>query len=214
MHPGAKTTSLSEERGGRRWSPDSDIFQTVAENTSYIPWATDKMGRCLHLGRAWFELTGASDDGIGLKWMNYMHPDEVIAVRRAFTEAQKRRSGFGISHHIAHVSGDHRPVWSIGLPRIDENGKLVGFTGAICLLEYTRRVDTASEAYPTRQPVLTPRERETLQLAAEGKTTDVIAAVLGITSRTVDTHIANAGLKLGCLNRVHTVATAMRRNEI
>ena len=43
---------------------------------------------------------------------------------------------------------------------------------------------------------LTPRERETLQLVAEGKGTKEIAAILGISARTVDVHRKNTMGKL------------------
>lgn len=50
---------------------------------------------------------------------------------------------------------------------------------------------------PVTAPVLTPREREVLQLVAEGWTSPEIAARLCISERTVATHRQHLAEKLG-----------------
>ncbi len=66
---------------------------------------------------------------------------------------------------------------------------------------------TALDPYDT----LTTREREVLQLAAEGHTSAEIAARLFISARTVETHRANLMHKLGLNNQVDLVRYALRR---
>lgn len=58
---------------------------------------------------------------------------------------------------------------------------------------------------------LTPREREVIELSAEGMTSEGVAERLGISPRTANQHIDNVSTKLGTRNRVHTVAEAIRR---
>jgi DNA-binding CsgD family transcriptional regulator len=69
----------------------------------------------------------------------------------------------------------------------------------------------------TGEPVessLTSREREVIQLVAEGKTTKEVAVALGLSVKTADTHRANLMRKL----RVHSVSElvlyAIRNNII
>jgi DNA-binding NarL/FixJ family response regulator len=62
-------------------------------------------------------------------------------------------------------------------------------------------------------PATTPRELEIIRLLAEGKTNKEIAALLGITVRTVETHRAKIMLKLGLHSLAELVHYAMR-NEI
>jgi DNA-binding CsgD family transcriptional regulator len=55
----------------------------------------------------------------------------------------------------------------------------------------------------TRGPVsLTKREREIIQLAVQGQTTSEIGRALFITTRTVETHLANSYAKLGLRSRL------------
>lgn len=59
--------------------------------------------------------------------------------------------------------------------------------------------------------LLTPRERQVLQLAAEGQTAAEIAARLFISRRTVEMHRANFMKKLGLGNQTDLVLYALRR---
>jgi DNA-binding NarL/FixJ family response regulator len=61
---------------------------------------------------------------------------------------------------------------------------------------------------------LTPREREVLRLAAQGRSAPQIAGELVIGESTVKTHLANIYAKLGVPDRAAAVATAIRRGLI
>ena len=69
------------------------------------------------------------------------------------------------------------------------------------------QAEEVSEVY---QP-LTPREREILQLMADGLPNKTIASRLRISERTVTTHVANIYSKLHVNNRVSAIQEAMRR---
>jgi DNA-binding NarL/FixJ family response regulator len=53
---------------------------------------------------------------------------------------------------------------------------------------------------------LSPRERDILRLAAEGRTNDEIAASLTLSVRTVERHLSNTYAKLGLVGRVARAA--------
>jgi DNA-binding NarL/FixJ family response regulator len=59
--------------------------------------------------------------------------------------------------------------------------------------------------------MLTTREREVLHLAAESSSTAEIAARLGISPRTVETHRENLMRKLGLLSQTDLIRYALRR---
>lgn len=57
---------------------------------------------------------------------------------------------------------------------------------------------------------LTGRQRQILQLLANGESTTVAARELGLSEETVKTHTKNALARLGARNRTHAVAIALR----
>ncbi len=75
----------------------------------------------------------------------------------------------------------------------------------------TERVeDRPVDAYES----LTPREREVLQMAAEGKTAAQIAAILSISTRTAELHRGRMMDKLGLRNQTELVRYAVRRGSL
>jgi DNA-binding CsgD family transcriptional regulator len=61
---------------------------------------------------------------------------------------------------------------------------------------------------------LSRRETECLNWTSEGKTSAEIAKILGLSEHTVNNYLVAACLKLDTVNRVHAVATAIRRGII
>lgn len=64
-----------------------------------------------------------------------------------------------------------------------------------------------------RVPMLSPREREVLQLLAEGRTSRDVAVILNIAVKTIETHRSNIMLKLDIHSIAQLVLYAVR-NEI
>jgi DNA-binding CsgD family transcriptional regulator len=60
------------------------------------------------------------------------------------------------------------------------------------------------------QDPLSDRERECLAWVSEGKTTDEIALILGVSSNTVNSYVTHAIQKLSASNRAMAIATAIR----
>jgi two-component system nitrate/nitrite response regulator NarL len=64
------------------------------------------------------------------------------------------------------------------------------------------------------RPTLSPREREVLELIAEGRSAPAIAEELHVSPATVKTHLKTLYEKLGVSDRAAAVAEAMRRGLI
>ncbi|HZQ23796.1 MAG TPA: response regulator transcription factor [Terriglobales bacterium] len=70
-----------------------------------------------------------------------------------------------------------------------------------------------SSAKPTI-PTLTPREREVVQLLAEGKSTKEVASILDLSTKTAETHRSNIMRKLGIHSVSELVLYAIRNNIV
>jgi DNA-binding NarL/FixJ family response regulator len=78
-------------------------------------------------------------------------------------------------------------------------------------LDKKARKDAESASVKTR---LTPRQREILQLVADGKSTKEVARGLGVTIKTAETHRANIMKRLDCHSVSELVRYALRNNII
>ncbi|QUE89420.1 autoinducer binding domain-containing protein [Pseudomonas sp. SCA2728.1_7] len=70
------------------------------------------------------------------------------------------------------------------------------------------------ESLKPRQPHLSPRELEVLQLSAAGKTAYEISKILNLSERTVNYHVQNLIVKLGACNKMSAVTKATKAGII
>ncbi|MGO4525460.1 autoinducer binding domain-containing protein [Microvirga sp. 2MCAF35] len=121
-------------------------------------------------------------------------------------------------------AGDFKLRQGFTIPLTTLDGDVAGFSIAGERLEISpedRGVLTLLATYALGRSILlreedrstitlTPRERETLQWAAEGKSEWEIGERMGISEHGVDKHMRSAREKLGTRTRTHAVAEAIR----
>ena len=145
-------------------------------------------------------------DGVGAK----LHGNEAI---RAL---HKTAPGMGI---VAHGDRAERHLASAAL-QAGASAYVARTAGAEemskavwAALEQERFVDPAVPPSGSRGK-LTRRQREILQLLADGGSTVAAARELGLSEETVKTHTKNVLARLGAKNRTHAVAIALRESLI
>jgi DNA-binding NarL/FixJ family response regulator len=72
----------------------------------------------------------------------------------------------------------------------------------------------AARGAPPKFPTLTPREREVIQLLAEGKSSKEVASLLNLSTKTAETHRSNIMRKLGFHSIRDLVLYAVKNNII
>lgn len=92
-----------------------------------------------------------------------------------------------------------------GLLDIDETAGL--YFAAVQLFECLEPIFAPG---PVSRGTLSSREVECLRWAAAGKSSDEIAIILGISAYTVSSYFKTATKKLGAVNRMQAIASAMR----
>jgi two-component system response regulator NreC len=76
--------------------------------------------------------------------------------------------------------------------------------------DYLSRIHASDDAVSEPHERLTPREREVLQLCAEGHSTRAIAGLLSLSTKTVEHHRASIMTKLGLHGQTELVKYAIR----
>jgi len=138
--------------------------------------------------------------------------DDAIHGSEAIRTLHKSAPGMGI---VAHGERPDRHLASIAL-QAGASAYVARTAGAEMMakaawaaLEQERFVDPAVPPRGSRGK-LTRRQREILQLLADGGSTVVAARELGLSEETIKTHTKNALGRLGARNRTHAVAIALR----
>ena len=88
------------------------------------------------------------------------------------------------------------------------------FTTKVAQLVLEGYLHPGPESEPPHQSVLTPREREVIQLLAEGKTTKEVATTLNLSVKTAETHRTNLMRKLDLHSVVDLTLYAVRNGIV
>jgi DNA-binding NarL/FixJ family response regulator len=146
--------------------------------------------------------------------MRRWEDDEVVSLggNEAIRALRKAKPGLGI---VAHGERPERHLANSALQA--GATAYLARTAEAELLTRAVRAALAQESFvdpavppPGSRGKLTRRQREILQLLANGESTTVAARELGLSEETVKTHTKNAVARLGARNRTHAVAIAMR----
>lgn len=142
--------------------------------------------------------------------------DSVLDGRETIRAMRKAEPGLGV---VAHGERPDRHHASVAL-QAGATAYVCRTSGAESLLlaaqaalAHERFVDPAVPPRGSRGR-LTRRQREILQLLANGESTTVAAHKLDLSEETVKTHTKHALARLGARNRTHAVAIALRESLI
>jgi DNA-binding NarL/FixJ family response regulator len=168
------------------------------------------------LGGAGFTVATAVDGQSGLEAIVAERPDLVIC-----DILLPRLSGFEILERLSWGPSEDGAAPFIFLTALDDRdailkGRRLGADDYVTkpvdfdiLVEIVRRrLAPAGRFLQTPVPSLSPRELEILSWVARGKSSTDIAAMIGLSDRTVDYHVENAMRKLGVSSRVQAAVKA------
>lgn len=142
--------------------------------------------------------------------------DTVLHGNEAIRALRKSAPGMGI---VAHGERPERHLASAALQAgasayVARTADAAEMARAVwAAFEQERFVDPAVPPSGSRGK-LTRRQREILQLLADGGSTVAAARELGLSEETVKTHTKNVLARLGAKNRTHAVAIALRESLI
>jgi DNA-binding NarL/FixJ family response regulator len=186
----------------------------------------------LLLGREGCEVVGTAGTAAeGLELIQRLEPDVSLVDIRLGEE-----SGIELTRRLLESDADRRVVLYTGSSDVEllfsgldsgargyalKEGAPSELTGALetvarggTYVDPRLRPKLLSRDTTQRMPSLSKREREIMDLLAQGLTGEDVAERLVLSSETVKTHIRNAMSKLEAHTRVHAVAIALREGYI
>lgn len=135
---------------------------------------------------------------------------KALFARRIIEESRDAGMQFGISVPV-HQSGDLVGWASVAFTSGSPDPETSNYVQIIALAAHQRFLRFTE---PEEQSHLTRRELEVLLWASEGKTSEAIAGLLGVSTRTAESHLDNAIHKLQATNRTQAVVRAIRQGLI
>lgn len=106
-------------------------FRDMADEAPAMIWMSDPAGQCVFFNRAWYEFTGRSpEQELGEGWLEGVHPQDQRRCMNTFRNAMQRREAFKMEYRLRRGDGTYRRIMDNGRPRIDRDGRFVGFIGA------------------------------------------------------------------------------------
>lgn len=145
----------------------------------------------------------------------------VKKVHRLFQDAQD--AGVGRQGLTIPVRGPNNGTWAVFVATSQDNDRqwdarryeLIRDLVHVAHFTHQRACDIHLDTKRSSDlNAITRREIEALQWSAEGKTTEDIGVLLGISTETAKAHLDSVRYKLEALNRTHAVAKAIRAGLI
>jgi PAS domain S-box-containing protein len=184
-----------------------DRFRLLVDQAPFMLWSAGQDGLCTFFNRPWLEFRGrtmAEETGNG--WVEGVHPDDrqrcLDTYRRAFDAHQP----FDMEYRLQRADGQYRWIRDAGTAQFEKDGTFLGYLGSC--------VEIAAPGRATAVSPLTAREVQVLALVAEGHSTKEIAALLGISYKTADSHRSRIMEKLGLHETASLVRYAIRQGIV
>jgi len=176
------------------------------------------------LARRLRHLDMATQEGAGSDALGGLpaHPPRIAVVEVDLADI----SGYEICRELRDRYGPELPIVFVSARRSEPADRVAGLLiGAddylgkpVDLEELVVRVrkliERARRAPVARHPELTPRELEVLRMLAQGATQTQIAGELGISPKTVSSHLERVLVKTGVHSRAQAVSWAFRKGLV
>jgi PAS domain S-box-containing protein len=169
---------LQRQRAEQALQQSEERFRDFANAASAMLWVTEPDGSCSFLSQGWYEFTGqGEDEGLGLGWLNAVHPDDREAAGKHFLSANERKEAFSIEYRLRRADGAYRWIIDRGRPRFSPGGQFLGYAGH--LLDITERKQSEEQMATL---LASEKQRATLlaQVANASKSINVMLSMESI----------------------------------
>ncbi|HEY3416694.1 MAG TPA: LuxR C-terminal-related transcriptional regulator, partial [Armatimonadota bacterium] len=195
---------------GRR--EGEDLFRRMADAAPVMMWMAGTDSHCTFFNKLWLAYRGrsmAQETGDG--WLEGVHADDTALCTETYMRAFQARRPFQMQYRLQRYDGEYRWILDSGVPVFSQEGEFTGYIGSGVDIQDTKPAGPLVQTGPIP---LTQRERQVLVLIADGKSTKEVAAALGISYKTADSHRSKIMEKLDIHETATLVRYAVRNNLV
>ena len=137
-------------RARRVVEKSEQYLRRMADSVPAMIWLTDADGQCIYLNQQWYDYTGQTEaEGIGMGWLNAVHPADMAATRKIFLNASAQQAPFSVLYRQRRQDGRFRWAIDTGQPRFNRAGQFDGFVGTVFDIHEQKQAEQALQRLTT-----------------------------------------------------------------
>ncbi len=147
------TIDVSERKQAEMALRDSEEqFRNMADHAPFMVWVTDSTGYCTYLSQSWYDFTGQTPEtGLGLRWLNAVHPDNQEYARNTFLAANERHEAFRLEYRLRRKDDEYIWVIDAATPWFGGDGQYKGYVGSVIDISDRKQAELEREHLLTRE---------------------------------------------------------------
>jgi PAS domain S-box-containing protein len=123
-------------------------FRMLADTAPVMVWMSAPESGCTFFNKRWLEFCGRTMQvELGDGWLSGVHPNDQARCKETYRVAMQNRQPFTMEYRLRRKDGVYRWVVDTGVPRVDEDGVLVGYIGSC--IDLTERKEMEDELRKT-----------------------------------------------------------------
>jgi PAS domain S-box-containing protein len=190
-----------------------ELFRSIADAAPVMLWMSGPDTLCTFFNKRWLKFRGRRmEQELGNGWAQGVHPDDLRRCMETYLKSFRGRQEFQMEYRLLRADGEYCWVVDSGVPRTEGKAGFAGYVGSA--VEVHERARPVPENHNAARIPLTDREKQVLILVAEGKSTKEVAAALGISYKTADSHRTKIMDKLDLHETASLVRWAIRHNLV
>lgn len=211
----AQLESEAAAKRSQRYRESEELFRLMVDAAPVMMWMSGPDMLCTFFNRNWLTFRGRTmEQELGNGWSQGVHPADLPQCLGTYTRCFDARQEFQMEYRLMRHDGEYRWILDTGVPRFEPNGIFGGFIGSCVDVHELKRAAAPLLERPSGPVPLTDREKQVLVLIAEGKSTKEVAAQLGISYKTADSHRSKIMEKLDLHETASLVRYAIRHNLV
>ncbi len=153
-------------------------FQALADEAPVPLWMADADGKRFYFNREWLRYTGTSLEALaGDGWRSLIHPIDLANCADRYSLAIRQRDNYEAEYRLRTATGEYRWMGDLAVPRMDEDGKLLGYLGSSVDRTERKRVESALHQLSGRLLELQDDERRRIARELHDTTAQNLAAI-------------------------------------